>query len=355
MDRIWWTQMVKPGAFVHNIVDTLFDEQNVILQLPGAVPWYETFLSEVENGLIGLGCQREVTFAEYDDTVAPGEWLLNKFVKKEVRRTHRIGVSHASFLASLPDLTLHDSVVWIQNITEKGMTGWLSFIRDYRKQLPKTLSGALFVLEYRGHLGHIATGKAKLISFRSEISSYDRYAFCTLIASGSRLNAEVLPYLAELVSSVCVDDIELCAACIEKEEQFARDPESCLREIAQNERHSDGSVYSIEGPLAGLDQLVWKSQIRFVFPLLEQYRMSFVQKHWRDISTQLPYTNQFNETFSVPEEVELGLLYAFTSQGAVQMSDNEEFSVLRKVKDMRNDLAHLRPVSYEDILFLLAR
>lgn len=346
--------MIKPGAFVRNLVDTLFDEENVILQLPGAVPWYDTFLSEVENGLIGLGCQREVTFAEFDDeTAKPGEWLLNAFVKKEVRKTHRIGVSYASFLASLPELTLHNSVVWLQNMTEKGMTDWLSFIREYKKKLPKDLPGALFVLEYRGNLGHIATGKAKLISFQSEISSYDRYAFCTLIASRTKLNADVLPYLAELVSSVCVDDIELCAACIEKEEQFARDPEACLREMAENEEHSDGSAYSVEGPLAGLDQLVWKSQIRFVFPLLEQYRMNFVKKHWRDISTQLPYTNQFNETFSVPEEVELGLLYAFTSQGAVQMSDNEEFSVLRKVKDMRNDLAHLRPVSYDEILFLL--
>lgn len=353
MDRIWWTQMIKPSLFVKNVVDTLFDEQNVILQLPSSVPWYDTFLSEIEYGLKDLGSLRELTYAEYDENMEPGDWLLHNFVKKELRKTHRLGISYASFLASLPELTLHNSVVWVQNLTEKGMTSWLSFARDYRKQLPKDVPGALFVLEYRGSLGHIAKGKAKLISFQSEISSYDKYAFCTLIASKTSLKTEILPYLSELVSSVCGDDIELCAACMQKEEKFAENPAKCLTEIAENEQHWDGTTYSIDEDLAGLDQLVWKSQIRFAFPLLEQFRMSFVQKHWRDINANLPFTNQFNETFSTPEEVELGLLYAFSSQGSIQMSTNDEYAVLRRAKDMRNSLSHLRPLPYDDVLFLV--
>ena len=162
-----------------------------------------------------------------------------------------------------------------------------------------------------------------------------------------------MPYIAELVSSVCSDDIELCAECIKYGEEFARDPTACLQKIAEISAHSDGTPFEAEALLSDLEYHIWESQIRLLFPKIERFRTDFIKMHRKDINKNLPITNTFEETIENPEDVEIGLLYALTKIGAVQMFTNEEFPVLRFYKDIRNSLAHIKPVDFESVCRIL--
>ena len=81
--------------------------------------------------------------------------------------------------------------------------------------------------------------------------------------------------------------------------------------------------------------------------------MQFIDDHRSDIEKELPITNDFGEVMSVPEDVEIGLLYTLTKNGAIQMKDNAEFPKLRVFKQARNDLAHLTPLTYETVVEIL--
>ena len=51
------------------------------------------------------------------------------------------------------------------------------------------------------------------------------------------------PYLAEVVSSVCGDDVELCAACVLRGMEFLSLPDQTINDIIESCHRSDGERY----------------------------------------------------------------------------------------------------------------
>ena len=351
LDKIWWQKISKASLFIQDIVDTLLEEKNVVLQLPKYVPWYDTFFDVISEELVTAGMQRELRELKSNQE-DPGEQIKEKFCKKDVRSSHRGGISVATFIAE-QNSTLHNSLVWITGLEEKEVRLWADFIKEYYKARPKERSRAQFVLELRGVNNGLSVTNSKTLSFNTDISAYDKFTFCALISSEAIIESFLKPYLAELVSTVCSDDIELCAACVGKGIEFAKNPDQCLKEIAVEETRSDGSSYEITEVLENLEHNIWKSQIRFAFPLLEEFRSRFVQSHRREISALLPVTNTFDEVINSPEEAELSLLLAMASNGMIQMKTNDELPKLRHHKQMRDSLAHLKPIDLDEVILLV--
>lgn len=352
MDTIWWKQITKANIFAGKIIDALRREQSLVLCLPRFVPWYESLFRIIEDGLTISGAQRNIYIYEATDE-EPGKLLLNEFCKREVRSEYRIGKSYAEFLATRQALTLNSSIIWLRGLNKNQLVQWAKFVNDYNKCLSKYTTGALFVLETNESSVSSIKGKIESLSFSSEISAYDKYTFCILASSSTSVSSDVMPYLAELVSSICSDDIELCAECIRYGKEFAKDPAACMERIAENEMHSNGTPFEADLLFPGIEYHTWESQIRLLFPKIERFRTDFIKRHYKDIAYNLPITNNFDETIENPEDVEIGLLYALTKNGAIQMHSNEEFGILRFYKDVRNNLAHIKPVNYESVCRIL--
>ena len=351
MDRIWWSQITKASLFASNVIEALASDISVVLSLPKHVPWYDSLCDIIKDGVIDNGIPRQIYHVEGDSE--PGQRLLERFCKPEVKLQYRIGKSYASFLAEQEAITLNSAIVWVENLDAHSLTGWISFIHEYNKKLPAKRQGGIFLLETRGVDPVASSKKIRCLSFSSEISAYDKYTFCTLISASAIVDNKVKPYLAELASTVCADDVELCAHCIAGGMDFARDPAAYLNAAAETQYRSDGTEYRMELTEDELRHRMWESQLRMIFPMIERYRMQFVDDHRSDIEKELPITNDFGEVMSVPEEVEIGLLYTLTKNGAIQMKDNAEFPKLRVFKQARNDLAHLSPLTYETVVEIL--
>ncbi len=352
MDRVWWKQITKASTFCQKVIDALSSEDSIILNLPVHVPWYSTLTDIINDALRDNGIPKIIHYVEND--VKPGEYLLESFCKKEIRMTYRIGKTHAAFLAEQESSTLNSSIVWVRLITPDSLAAWLDFIREYYRVLPASRQRGLFILENRGDI--IAGGGKHIqsISFSSEISAYDKYTFCTLISSTAQVNSSIRPYLAELVSTVCSDDIELCAKCVGDGLNFAKDPEGYLETVSKTEFRSDGSLFDAELSQEELRYRVWESQIRMIFPLIERFRMQFIKNHRNEIQRQLPIENNYGDRIEKPEDAEIGLIYYLASVGGITMKDPTEAAKLKMLKDARNELAHLNMLPLEIVTEILA-
>ena len=347
MNNIWWRYITKASLFAQKIVDCLMMEQSAALYLPRYVPWYDTLYSIVEEDVINNGLQREIKIIDDCDD-EPGRILMDLFCKKEIRAQYRIGKSYATFLGQQAS-TLNSAIVWVRELTANRLAQWQKFISEYRRSVSKESNCAVFVLEIRSDSVQQIPGGFAAISFESTISAYDKYTFCALGIASSGHNTGTMAYLAELISNVCTNDIELCAACIRHGIQFAKNPSECLKLIESTENHSDGTPFDVADVIKELDYHIWESQIRMIYPMIEKYRSDFVNQHRRDIQKALPIENDFGERIETPEDAEIGLLYSLTVRGAIQMINNDEYSILRHYKEARNSLAHIKPLGYDEI------
>ena len=218
----------------------------------------------------------------------------------------------------------------------------------------KDKTPAIFILEVHGFYGRSPKGIQKLV-FDQAITAYDRFAFCALAASDSNTCREYLrPYLAELVSTVCRDDIELCAACIQKGVRFLKDPKNTLKQIISTEYRSDGERYSYLR-LDDLRLLIWETQLKAVFPVIEQYRSFFIKKYSIYIQKALPFSNPNGQDITSPEDVEIGMLVYLVGNGNITLADSSEYPELERFRDARNNLAHLNILEPEDVELILKR
>lgn len=347
MDRIWWKHITKASLFTEKVIDALASGDNVLLSLPRHVPWYTTLADIIREGLVERGIARSIEYI--DGRNDPGTFLLENYCKKETRLQYRVGKSYAAFLASQDATTLNSSIIWIENLETTRLEVWMDFIHEYSCRIPAGREGGLFVLEIRSEESVNGGRHIQCISFSTEISAYDKYTFCTLLSTTAIVDNKIRQYLAELVSSVCTDDMELCAECFAGGLAFARDPIAYLQTAVGSKYRSDGSQYDLSVSGDELRYRIWESQIRMLFPLIERFRMRFVEAHREEIQRELPKETAFGEKIEAPEDVEIGLLFFMTSNGAIQMRDNNEYRYLRIIKDARNDLAHLNYLKFEAV------
>ena len=87
---------------------------------------------------------------------------------------------------------------------------------------------------------------------------------------------------------------------------------------------------------------IWMSQLKFLFPRIERFRSHFVQKYARLLDLSLPV-----------QDLELGMLICIIGQGGLNVT-TEEYHQLDLFRHARNELAHMNPITHEEVEQLLA-
>ncbi len=345
MEKIWWEHITKANYFIRSVTDALQADKSVILSMPRFVPWRNTFQELTEeilrrnpdNSLVYLDCPED----------PPGKYLLEHYCKKEKRDAYRYGMSYAEFLAKSRDIVLHNRYLWIKNLSRESLHEWIRFISEYYNYLEKDMSPALFILETtelpanEKNLKNIAE-----IRFTNMIQDYDIFTFCILLSSDMSVHSADKSYLAELVSSICGNDVELCAKSISCGKQFLKNPAETLHTIMQSECHSDGSPFTEIPDDKTIEIKIWESQIKMLFPIIERYRSRFVSQHYDQILAALPITNNLGDKIESPEDAELGVLIQLVGKKNFFLGE-ADYKELNLFRNARNDLAHLRPLGYD--------
>ena len=243
MEQIWWNHIIKVHSFLESIVTETVKGSSMLLSLPNSIPWRNTLIDIVSDRLRIENSKNKFEEIKCPEE-EPGAYLLERFCKKEIRATYRYGMSYAQFLGKCQETVLNDRYIWVSDIPADKINKWLDFVAEYNVNVKDKTPG-IFIMEV--HDDSIARKSKKGIKnliFNQKIGDYDKYAFCALASSETRCKEYLRPYLAEVVSSVCGDDVELCAACVLRGMEFLSLPDQTINDIIESSRW-----LSIEGQI----------------------------------------------------------------------------------------------------------
>ena len=347
MERIFWEQITKAHHFVKQITSSLLDNGNVLLNVPENLPWRTTFYDTVEKVLLMENAMNTLKFLEAPEE-EPGQYLLENFCKKEKRSSYRYGISYAAFLAGSPDITLNSCYLWIRNLSGRKLDQWIGFIREYAKLLRAGEPHAVFILETTDPAEPYGSLREfQYFSFDNTIQEYDKFTFCALACGDVRIPPALRPYLVELAATLCSEDMELCPHCLERGIDFLKEPQETLTKIAAIRSRSDGCPFAALPDSEELRRRIWKSQLKLLFPVLEEYRSNFVSRYSAKIDEYLPIENTFGEKITSPQDLQLGDLSLLIGRRVLDISlSNEEQQELMQFKKARDQLAHLKTLDY---------
>lgn len=347
MEQVWWNHIIKANKFKKDIIESIIEGKSVILSLPQNVPWKETLIELISNEL-----RMENPKNAFERISCPeeevGYYLLNKYCKKEKRATYRYGMTYAAFLGKSEDIVLNDRYIWVSDIPNSKYNEWIEFIVEYNKHATKR-APAVFVLETQDDTVSNKTKQGmKHFVFEQNIGAYDKFAFCALAATENQCKEYMRSYLAELVSSICNEDIELCAACVKMGIQFLKNPVKVIQKIVNSSTRSDGTPFQFKKNEKEIQQCIWETQLKQIFPLVEKYRNKFISRYHGQIHAVLPVENSFGEIVTEPYDLEIGNLVHMIYKGMILVNAKER-EELECCVMARNKLAHLEILESEKV------
>ena len=350
MEKLFWNKISNAVRLTESIIYTLVEGKNVLLSLSEYIPWYNIFRDQVEElqrqELGGYG----IDF--YEDSVNddPGYMLFMEYCKKELKDDYRPAIGYARFLANAESIPLNNSIVWVKVESDKRVKEWCDFITKYNKELKNEFSGGLFIVETLCDISGISFEGGKSVKYSDYIGEFDYYIYSTLASSVLNIEKHRKEYLAEMVTSILGNDIELSALCLadDRYKKFWEDPQKTINDIISEQTRSDGEEFSFALNNEGVKQRIWKAQIKNLFPLIEAYRGGFVKKYFVSIEKMLPISSSYGEEFAKPYEVEIGTLYYMACNGDIEV-DSQDLKQLKCFKEARNKLAHIEVLSVKEI------
>ena len=345
MSQIWWNQVTNAVRYVSEITDSLLDEKSILIKHTSSMPWKNDFEDCVRNTISEQNSDKR--FEDILPTDNPGDYLLNEFCKKEKRATFRPSKGYAKFLAESDDIVLHDRYLWVQIENLDSLEKWTNFVSEYIQERGKRTK-AVFVLDVASDINVSSKRGVKQYFLGDYIGEYDRIVFAVLAASEINECSFIKSYLSELVANICGNDIELCNQCISQHVKFMCEPYALIKQICTDLSRSDGQPFAFSLSDEEVDHLIWQSQIKTIYPYIEEYREEFVRKYSKDIDLQLPISASYGEVYNDPNDVELGTLKYMADNNLIRLS-SAEYEKLKRFKNARNKLSHLTYLTMEEI------
>ena len=96
-------------------------------------------------------------------------------------------------------------------------------------------------------------------------------------------------------------------------------------------------------------EIQWRflvAQLRGIQPVIEEQRLKLIDGLGARVNQILPFTDEYQNSFTKPHEVELRHLIFYKAQLALSPVEQQ---LLDQLYEARNDLSHLRVLSEEQI------
>lgn len=330
--KIWWEDLNGPRRFLVEAAEKLSGGRSVVLCIPERVPWPKTMRDVLEK-LLRRGTQTINVIDAENISDEPQKYVLKNFcANKDGFRPYN-PKAYAKFLAESTGIELNDSCLWIRKASPAQVEKWFAFIADYQDFLGKK-RGGVFLLEAADNWS--VRSDVEILSYTKKVSDYDSFAFNIFVAADfANENHLMKQYLAELVSALTEGDVEFGAACIDKSDEFLKNPDEVFEDLLWEGKFISGKSTD------DIEQAIWMTQLKLIFPLVETFRRNFIRRYEEQIRNTPPY-------ISTPEEVEVGQLYGLFNQRRRLLSDSDADD-LEFYREVRNKLAHLRVLPFDEL------
>ena len=350
---IW--SLPGPSAFVDDIEDAVRDGASVIARFPSEVP------SGLERELKGrLHSLFEWTSIDaYQAGSGPLTFMLQQICP---------GVS-AFEASSITELAVTDSfqgrLVWIEKIDSGMWPDWSRFLRVYSDACRNVdiLNRTVFIVLLSGEAvtGDVPEEVALVhCDFRGTVDTLDLFIFAIRQVPASVRCREHRALLAHTVAQVAQWDSLLAEQLLALPLAEALSPEGALRQYALDrgwtvETPECWEKGTVDGPterptvhsalleVCGKSRLVrqriWAAQAAVLLPLVEERRIGLVSRYGRYL--ELPIKTEDGRWVDDPLDLEVGHLASYLDRPGSPWRLRKQ---VRRLRDVRNKLAHMEPL-----------
>jgi hypothetical protein len=333
--RLWWEEIPGPRGVLNEIISALRDSRSVILNRRN-VPWIKRLRFIVSGKLEEQHIVTDEIDASTQGSDEPGKFLLRQRGRREDINDFRDGMG-ITICGHLKDRRiLQNRLVYILNIEGSRQQEWEEFITRYRS---RDMHDGIFFLEVNnpdsGDFSSAASPGLLKIDMGSTISIYDVLSFAMLMTSPLPVHGmwrQYISWLSAIIFEKDLKDLEKLADLLGGRSQNLNQAEI----LAALERLVEDREF--------LNRSVWHAQMHIFFPIIEQIRISLIEKNKDAIRSALDRHEiiYFDRRITDPYDAELGPLARMAGQDWLRISGREcaEISLLH---DCRNNLAHASP------------
>lgn len=358
-----WT-LAGPAGYLGTVERSLRNGATVVLRFPGDAP--AGFRAALQAQ---LGDYRQWATIEADAVIksASGGYVLQGLCERFAPRLSAVSRVTAADLCEEEEFRRR--LIWVDGLHRTNCGGWLSFLTAYAHA-----SGAVhprertvFVALVDGAPSTRVAGDICLAvhDWRGIVDEMDLLFLADRCLRDRGIDRKERMLLATTVARVAAWDCVVAAALREEPAEVILDPGDALRSLARErgwtrETRPDWGIGtesgsgSMHAALAALKEpqeirrRVWSAQTAVLLPAIESERLEIVRQHHFQIAAYLRRTGNGTD----PDEMEIpDLKRVFERPGFDWHAERR----LEDLRNIRNDLAHCRPLSAERALELVRR
>ena len=341
LGELWWTRLVNSVRFLETVRNALIGGKSVIMSFENEIPWQEFMVETLEQQIPFL--TETHMFVTHDVSAVkekPGEFLFKKYCS-EYDRTHNYwpSMTYEAFLAENQNSPLRHRVVCSRGVTNANANAWIKTINKYL-DCCKNGDHGVFILITQG-TPTVASKHIETIRYTDYVSEYDCLMLCMTILSYEKCTPVQKRYVSEVASNIAKGNIHVAGALASAGYQLALSPYETASEALQQCAIKITSLH--ERVKVG----VWETQIKLVFPKLEDFRRDIIIKYKPRLQEHLPITSSSGERVDRVTDLELGQLYFICGKNSI--IEKTEFEMLKKMREARNKLAHQDVLTIEQL------
>ena len=340
--NIWWNRITNPARFIEDASDDLIASESVILRLPEKLPWEEDFFDTLRSGLEKFSAERTFEKISARGVTSPGEFLLNKFFIETERNKCWLPTYHTyeNFMAQSSGTVMNRRFVCVKDIEPDKVDVWISSINEYLKCVTDKDERAVFILMVTNS-GQIETGGLPEYRYESYVTDFDCLLLCQTLLSSQKLSTIQKEYISHLAFNIAGNDYELAGKFAGFGTELARHPYRTAETVFEE---SGIKVTNLKGKI---NSALWNTQIKTIFPKMENERRIIAEKYRADLKKYLPMKNSTGEKIENPLELEIGQLFMLAKKK--QFANWNDFRMLETMKNARNALAHLEAITFTSL------
>lgn len=340
--ELWWHRLVNSARFLDDIKDPLEDDKSVLLIFDTDIPWLDIMTETLEQKLAFVNDSRTFDVLDVSKADDPGTYLMERYCSKEERNkfwptTHG---SPEKFLAQNRVTPLNKRYVCLTGIKPENASKWTSSVAEYLKSCTDTNEHGVFIIISKG--ANVPVSKyLTTFSYEDYVTDYDCMMLCLTLVSNLKCSRSEKMYLCEVASNIAHNNVELAAMLVSRGSDLIQNPYEVSDEVFEENK------VKITNLKERVKMAVWEAQIKLVFPKIENFRADLIRKYENKISHHLPIKSSNNDVIDKASDLEIGQLFFIChSQKIIDLPD---FEMLKKMRDVRNTLAHWEALSYDQL------
>ena len=346
--NFWWNRITGPNFIVNSVARSLSEGKSVFLLIPDDLPWRAEMRAIIENAYRQDYGNSNVYFSPIDvseecQEEMPGDYILKTFAKKN-QTGYRQGSSQSIQSYIINKGILNNRIIWVKGLTNKSTKIWKEFCEAFNSS---SLETGLFVIEINESIKCVDSDHISVINYSSFVNPYDVQLFSQYLLFDNRnYDGRWKEYLSILVSKLCENDGEIAEhiisnynlkkiSMIEIIVKVADQPEFGRRGASPESNNL--LRFARQNDIGEINKRIWAAQLQYLFPIVENIRISIITKVCNQISPYLHEVIQFGESVTDVLDLEVGSLDFLIQRHLNDSLLKEKTKVLH---DCRNKLAH---------------